>query len=284
MDTSDCKSNTQRNVIVHRQTTERYIICFFLFSLDDSLEDTSSMTAAELLAGADILMASVGELRREIQESEPAANANSNDAVQSRVDRGTNAPIVVDADTPIDMTEDPRIILNDISTRASTSRSNISSSNSSLDDSVVIIGGAAQLGQIKPIGQNQDEDVIFVTEKRQPYRTIATIDLCESFDSPQKTAAAAAAAQSSSDDDQPTTKKVCTNNNNTTPQKSTIGTTKCPICLEMFTMDRILSTMCGHLYCAPCIQGVVKTRKKCPMCNRGLKQNQLHRIYIDANM
>lgn len=242
------------------------------------------MTAAELLAGADILLASVSELRRETQAQVTVANANSDDgAVQPTID--DNAVAVV---APIPLDGDGRIVWSDIVTsrlRASTSRSNISSSNSSLDDSVVIVGGAEHLSKIKPIGPNEDEDVIFVAEKRQPYRTVATIDLCESFDSPKKVAAAA--AQTGSDDDKPSAaKKPCDNNNAATksPQKSTIGTHKCPICLDMFTMDQILSTMCGHLFCAPCVQGVVKTRKKCPMCNRALKQNQLHRIFIDHNI
>lgn len=230
------------------------------------------MTAADLLRGADILMASLSELRRETQEQETMAKANSDGAVGNNAD----APTVVDRDAV-------RAVMNDISTAvtqpSTSNRSNISSSNSSLDDSVVIIGGAAQLDSIKPIGPNQDEDVIFVTEVRQPYRTLATIDLCDSFDSPKKTA-----AQASADDGSPSAKKPCSNNNNTTPQKSTVGTTKCPICLDMFTMDQILSTPCGHLYCGPCIQGVAKSRKKCPMCNRAFKQNQIHRIYMDPNV
>lgn len=252
-------------------------ICIFLSVAD--LNDTQELSTAELLRGADILMASLGEYQRESQQEqqqqqqqqESSANANTEDAVHPTTDNNaaTDAPVVADREA--------FVVLSDISTDntpASTSRPN--SSNSSLDDSVVIVGGAAQLDTIKPIGPNNDEDVIFVTEVRQPYRTLATIDLCESFESPKKTT-----ATDSVDDSPPSAKKAC--NNNTTPQKSTIGATKCPICLDVFTIDKILSTMCGHLFCAPCIQSVIKSRKKCPMCNRNLKQNQVHRIFVDQN-
>lgn len=208
---------------------------------------------------------------REREEQESRGNANS--------DGTDNAAAAVAAPRNVEIANrQARVVLNDIAvidSSPSTSRPN--SSTSSLDDSVVIVGGAAQLDTIKPIGPNQDEDVIFVTESRQPYRTLATIDLCDSFEnSPKKERPTDGAACGPSP-----AKKTCTDQ---TPPKSTMGTTKCPICLDMFTMDQILSTMCGHLFCGPCIQGVIKTRKKCPMCNRGLKQNQVHRLFIDPNL
>lgn len=109
-----------------------------------------------------------------------------------------------------------------------------------------------------------DEDVIFVTEIRgsqRQHRTVATIDLCDSPDT-EKPAKA----------DKPA--KV------DTPAQP--GMTKCPICLDMYGFNEILSTMCGHLFCEPCIKNVIKLRKKCPMCNRGLKPNQVHRIFLDS--
>lgn len=238
------------------------------FPVAESLSDTQELTTAELLRSADILMASLGEYQRESQQQQDQEQQQHESSADNNAatDAATSSPVIA-------TDREPRVVLNDIATWP-VSNSRASSSNSSLDDSVVFVGGAAQLGTIKPIGPKDDEDVIFVTEVRQPYRTLATIDLCESFDSsPQKT--------TPSDDGPPSAKKSCSKH--TTPQKSTIGTTKCPICLDMFTMDQIMSTMCGHLFCAPCIQGVIKTRKKCPMCNRNLKQNQVHRIFVDQN-
>lgn len=200
-------------------------------------------------------MASIREYQREVQSENnvPAANAEDDVIITPHVDAN-----VVEIDSASS------------DSSSSTRRSGANPSNVELDDSIMIIGDPAQLGSIKPIGRNEDEeDVIFVTETRQPYHVLGTIDLC---DSPRPAEPPAKAPAATADNNEPS------------PQKSTLGKTKCPICLEMYTIDQILSTMCGHLYCAPCIQNVVKTRKKCPMCNRALKTSQLHRIYIDPNL
>lgn len=132
-------------------------------------------------------------------------------------------------------------------------------------------------GAVRPIIKDDDEDVIFVTESRgsQRFRTIATIDLCNTPDNSfttntgQSTSAAAPAPAA------PESKSTANEFSPTRP-----GTTKCPICLESFGFDEICSTMCGHLYCDPCIKNAIKARKKCPMCNRNLKPNQVHRLFL----
>lgn len=136
-------------------------------------------------------------------------------------------------------------------------------------DSIIIVDDMS-LDPVQPIVQNDDEDVIFVSEVRQRQRTIATIDLCNIPDSSVTCEKERNSEWSSG--------KV-----NLSPKKS-VGMTKCPICLDVFEMNEILSTMCGHLFCEPCIRNVIKTRKKCPMCNKGLKSNQIHRIFIDQNL
>lgn len=254
--------NFHELVIILLSITIHFEIYNFFF-VDDSSESTQDI-AADLLREADILIASIGELRRESQQAESTVNA-----VHSTPQENDNAAVAP-------------VVLNDIATTVSplsASRVSAGTSNDDLDESVVLVGDVPQSGSIKPIGPNEDADVIFVTEVRQPYRTLATIDLCDSFDSQETTTKASAAQPSSM-----TTAKTATDNNNESPKKSAPGTTKCPICLDMFTLDQILSTMCGHLYCEPCIQNVIKTRKKCPMCNRGLKQNQVHRLFLDASL
>lgn len=243
----------------------------------------------EILREADILLASIGEFRRESQPQEVVIDAGSEDVVHQTPETNDAA---ADAESghghaPIEVAESDvanvvaRVALDDSASAIhlqplSNQRTHANTTNTNLDDSVVIIGGAEQFDTIKPIGRNEDEDVIFVTEVRQPYRTLATIDLC---DSPKPSMKNSSAVQAPS---------TATDNNNKTPSKCTaavcqIGTTKCPICLDVFAMDQILSTMCGHLFCGPCIHGVIKTRKKCPMCNRGLKPNQVHRIFVDPD-
>lgn len=137
-------------------------------------------------------------------------------------------------------------------------------------DSIVVIDDP---GSVRPIARDEDEDVIFVTELRQkqPFRTIATIDLCDtpdtSFTQPAKASSPARAAADA-------------NNDNMKSPPARPGSTKCPICLDSFGFDEIMSTMCGHLFCEPCIRNTIKTRKKCPMCNRSLKMSQIHRIFL----
>ncbi|XP_055324449.1 uncharacterized protein LOC129579013 isoform X2 [Sitodiplosis mosellana] len=107
--------------------------------------------------------------------------------------------------------------------------------------------------------------------------SVVLIDLCDtpdtsftrSKDTGQSTSTVAAASTAPSN-----------SANELSPKRP--GTIKCPICLETFGFDKVLSTMCGHLYCEPCIKNVIKIRKKCPMCNRGLKPNQVHRIFLDT--
>lgn len=143
-----------------------------------------------------------------------------------------------------------------------------------VSDSIVVIDDPRT---VRPIVRDEDEDVIFVTESRreQRFRTIATIDLCDtpdtSFTQSNKQSDQAGAAATASTAAAP-------NNLNSPPPKP--GTAKCPICLDSFGFDEIMSTMCGHLFCEPCIRNTIKTRKKCPMCNRSLKMNQIHRIFL----
>lgn len=53
---------------------------------------------------------------------------------------------------------------------------------------------------------------------------------------------------------------------------------KCAICMD--TMQEETSTICGHLFCQSCIQGAIKTQKKCPTCRKKLTMKNIHRIYI----
>lgn len=53
---------------------------------------------------------------------------------------------------------------------------------------------------------------------------------------------------------------------------------KCAICMD--TMKEETSTICGHLFCQSCIQGAIKSQKKCPTCRKKLTMKNIHRIYI----
>lgn len=56
---------------------------------------------------------------------------------------------------------------------------------------------------------------------------------------------------------------------NSTPTRN-LG--DCPICLDPLTSAGIASTICGHVFCLPCIQTAIKANgKKCPTCRKALK-------------
>nr|XP_021187815.2 uncharacterized protein LOC110374436 [Helicoverpa armigera] len=56
---------------------------------------------------------------------------------------------------------------------------------------------------------------------------------------------------------------------NSTPTRN-LG--DCPICLDPLTSAGIASTICGHVFCLPCIQTAIKSNgKKCPTCRKALK-------------
>ncbi|KAG9098758.1 hypothetical protein FS749_003051 [Ceratobasidium sp. UAMH 11750] len=51
----------------------------------------------------------------------------------------------------------------------------------------------------------------------------------------------------------------------------------CPICLELAA--GATSTLCGHVFCAPCIQNALRIRQVCPVCKRPIGQYSTHPIY-----
>lgn len=113
---------------------------------------------------------------------------------------------------------------------------------------------------VRPSTDN--ENVIFVTESRWEFQTIAAIDLCEtpdtSFTRPQQSNRSATQSLPSKSPE-----KIREYRNG------------------RFGFDEILSTFFAHLFYNPCIRNVIKTRKKCPVCNRSQKQHQVHRIFLE---
>ncbi|XP_058102837.1 uncharacterized protein LOC131246593 isoform X4 [Magnolia sinica] len=53
---------------------------------------------------------------------------------------------------------------------------------------------------------------------------------------------------------------------------------RCTICMD--TMKEETSTVCGHLFCNPCILSAIRVQKKCPTCRWKLTLNSIHRIYL----
>ena len=53
----------------------------------------------------------------------------------------------------------------------------------------------------------------------------------------------------------------------------------CPVCLDA-PMTEMSVTLCGHLFCGPCIAKVIEVHKLCPTCKAKLKKNSAHRVFL----
>lgn len=68
-----------------------------------------------------------------------------------------------------------------------------------------------------------------------------------------------------------------------TAQRSSRPEWECAVCLETISSKRgISATMCGHVYCTPCITEVVCKKKECPTCRRTLDSTQVHPLFISG--
>lgn len=72
------------------------------------------------------------------------------------------------------------------------------------------------------------------------------------------------------------------------PQPSSVSSddTKvaCPICYESLFQRKLLSTICGHVFCELCLRTALRMSKKCPICNRSItRANQTHPLYLPLN-
>lgn len=60
---------------------------------------------------------------------------------------------------------------------------------------------------------------------------------------------------------------------------------QCPICLDSLPQmkaanHQLQSTICGHLFCHPCIVRVISNTKQCPTCRQSLTVKKIHPIFI----
>ncbi|XP_057364920.1 uncharacterized protein LOC130685613 [Daphnia carinata] len=60
---------------------------------------------------------------------------------------------------------------------------------------------------------------------------------------------------------------------------------QCPICLDSLSQvkqanQQMHSTICGHLFCGPCIRRVIASTQQCPTCRQKLDIRKIHPIFI----
>lgn len=53
---------------------------------------------------------------------------------------------------------------------------------------------------------------------------------------------------------------------------------RCAICMD--TMKEETSTLCGHIFCKPCITNSILALKRCPTCRKDLSISSIHRIFL----
>ncbi|CAA7396384.1 unnamed protein product [Spirodela intermedia] len=53
---------------------------------------------------------------------------------------------------------------------------------------------------------------------------------------------------------------------------------RCNICMGI--MREETSTVCGHIFCKPCITDAILLQRKCPACRVKLSIQNIHRIYL----
>lgn len=67
---------------------------------------------------------------------------------------------------------------------------------------------------------------------------------------------------------------------NSSLNESIAGRPTCPICMESLFKNNPHSTICGHMFCRPCITQAVQISKKCPLCNKKLTAKGFHPVYF----
>lgn len=64
-------------------------------------------------------------------------------------------------------------------------------------------------------------------------------------------------------------------------KKEEVVAPTCPVCLESLAGQEVSSTVCGHIFCKPCINGVLKSaNKKCPTCRKAINAKKIHPIFL----
>lgn len=68
-------------------------------------------------------------------------------------------------------------------------------------------------------------------------------------------------------------------------QSSPSSSLKCPVCLESFSAirkrgSRLVSTVCGHVFCGRCLPACVRTSGQCPACRKRIGYQDFHPLYL----
>jgi len=88
----------------------------------------------------------------------------------------------------------------------------------------------------------------------------------------------------SSNDGNPGTSKASENNDSNQQQQGSATMFECNICLD--TANDPVISMCGHLFCWPCLHQWLETRpqrQECPVCKAGISKDNVVPLYGRGN-
>lgn len=59
----------------------------------------------------------------------------------------------------------------------------------------------------------------------------------------------------------------------------------CPVCMDDYKelqqkKAQLMSTICGHLFCKPCIKASIRSNHRCPTCRKKLTEKAIHPIFV----
>lgn len=54
----------------------------------------------------------------------------------------------------------------------------------------------------------------------------------------------------------------------------------CPVCIESLAGKEVRATICGHIFCKPCILTTIARTKKCPNCRKFLTVKKIFPLYL----
>jgi len=66
---------------------------------------------------------------------------------------------------------------------------------------------------------------------------------------------------------------------------SSVSSPKCPVCLDSFSSihrrgNRLVSTLCGHVFCGRCLPACVRTSGHCPTCRTRIGYEDFHPLFL----
>lgn len=64
------------------------------------------------------------------------------------------------------------------------------------------------------------------------------------------------------------------------PSKLSAVLGECPICMEPFDTKQLSATVCGHIFCTPCLKSALQSKKVCPMCRKHVNMKKVHPLYL----